>query len=1145
LIWLAPKQSTFQLERQILEDPTITGYTRLHILSFERLAEQVLRHLGLAEPNLLNEDGRCMVLRSLLARRRNDLKLFRASARLNGFARQLSLVLHEIQRDQLTPELLRTLADRLPNAQSVRAKLEDLALLLEEYLKWLREHDLLDAGCLLSATAQAVQASAGAPRPQLCAALWVDGFMDLSSQEWDLLETVIPLCGQAILTFGLDLQAQRGASWLSQDWVVRRNFDRATARLRKRDGIHLEVTPLPRNTTGRFGKSPLLAAVEQAWADPQATVVFPPLIEEGMTAAPRQPAVTWMECAEPEAEAICAARLILRHVRAGGRFREVAILLRDLSAYQHCLERIFARYEIPFFLDQREAVAHHPLAELTRNALRTVVNDWQTDDWFAALKSGLAPAQENEIDRLENEALARGWRGAIWKKPLAVESDPDLTQWLAPLCERLLPPFLGFEQNLGLKGTNLTGLQLTAAIRKLWAALGAEDKLRAWAEEEPEVPGARPAGAVHATVWTQLNAWLETVELAFAAEALPAREWLPILEAGLATLTVGVIPPALDQVVIGSIDRSRSLEAPLVLLLGMNEGVFPARPTASAILTDADRELLSSQNFLTSGTAREQLSRERHLAYLALTRARQRLVLTSSSHTEEGQALLPSPILSQLQKLVPGLVPTLFSTELDLTEAEHPRDILAAWPKHMEGKEMGTGWNPSLPAMDGRGEACASLLGREGEKLGTGWNPSLPVRGGEDAALAAVLAESGQWRLDFQEPGPAVSLPKELVTRLYGKTLRTSVSRLEQFAACPFRFFVHSGLKAEDRQWFEADFKEQGNFQHEVLSTFHEELKSENKRWKDITPEAARERIGAIATRLAAGMGGGLWQATEESRFLSGVLTASLQDFIATIVEWMRGQYCFEPVAVELPFGGTPEAPAWKLDLGDGRSLELNGRIDRIDLFPSASKDEAFCIVVDYKSSQKKLDPILIENGLQLQLLAYLNVLRQWPDVQSHFGVSRLTPAGVFYINLQGKLERSHNRLDALADPGRDRRVAYRHAGRFDASALRLLDNREDITSGDQFNYRLKTDGTPYGNSREMLATSAFLALLDDTERRIIEMGQAVYAGRAELDPYRKGKLTACDYCSYATLCRIDPWTHNYRTLRRLETASSTEEEPS
>ena len=42
--------------------------------------------------------------------------------------------------------------------------------------------------------------------------------------------------------------------------------------------------------------------------------------------------------------------------------------------------------------------------------------------------------------------------------------------------------------------------------------------------------------------------WLNNLELAFAADTLPLEEWLPVVEAGLGNLSVGVIPPALDQV---------------------------------------------------------------------------------------------------------------------------------------------------------------------------------------------------------------------------------------------------------------------------------------------------------------------------------------------------------------------------------------------------------------------------------------------------------------------------------------------------------------------------------------------------------------------------------------------------------------------
>ena len=76
----------------------------------------------------------------------------------------------------------------------------------------------------------------------------------------------------------------------------------------------------------------------------------------------------------------------------------------------------------------------------------------------------------------------------------------------------------------------------------------------------------------------------------------------------------------------------------------------------------------------------------------------------------------------------------------------------------------------------------------------------------------------------------------------------TSVSRLENFAACPFRFFVHSGLRAEERKVFELDFREQGSFQHDVLKLFHEELQREGRRWRDLAPAEARERVARMAS---------------------------------------------------------------------------------------------------------------------------------------------------------------------------------------------------------------------------------------------------------------------------------------------------------
>jgi ATP-dependent helicase/nuclease subunit B len=262
--------------------------------------------------------------------------------------------------------------------------------------------------------------------------------------------------------------------------------------------------------------------------------------------------------------------------------------------------------------------------------------------------------------------------------------------------------------------------------------------------------------------------------------------------------------------------------------------------------------------------------------------------------------------------------------------------------------------------------------------------------------------------------------------------------------------------------------------------------------------------------------------------------------------------------------------------LGGGHRLALRGRIDRIDLCREAG-GRALCVVMDYKSGQKKLDKILIEHGVQLQLLAYLATIRSWPpevwttlnlpaffslaspkeeragvrspivlksnplapalsplgqgegEYPKNFGALTIALAGVFYVNLRGQYESGGTRDEALAEAAAARKRAYRHAGRFDASTLSRLDCTH---AADQFNYRLNQDGSVRSNSVEALPHAEFEALLDRVEMQLQEMGRAIFSGVAQVDPYRKGHETPCEFCDYRAACRVDPWTHRYRVLR-------------
>jgi ATP-dependent helicase/nuclease subunit B len=292
----------------------------------------------------------------------------------------------------------------------------------------------------------------------------------------------------------------------------------------------------------------------------------------------------------------------------------------------------------------------------------------------------------------------------------------------------------------------------------------------------------------------------------------------------------------------------------------------------------------------------------------------------------------------------------------------------------------------------------------------------------------------------------------------------------------------------------------------------------------------------------------------------------------------------------ELEFGfGADGAPAWEIDLGTGHRLALRGRIDRIDLCRETG-GRGLCVVMDYKSGRRKLDQVLVEHGVQLQLLAYLAAIRSWPsevwaglnlpaffsrsspkeeragssrrswakaeerrptvsksnplapalsplgrregEEPKNFGALKIAPAGVFYVNLRGQYERGNTRDEALADADGARKLAYRHTGRFDASFLGKFDNRPNAPCGDQFNYNRNHDGSLRKGSTEALPPAEFEKLFDRIEAQLKEMGRAIFSGAAQVDPYRKGHETPCDFCDYRSVCRIDPWTHRYRMLR-------------
>ena len=1198
LVLLAPKQATFQLERQLLGEGSLTGYTRLSIVSFERLAQFLIDEFSETPARLLPEDGRLMVLRALLARHHGELRLFRATARLPGFAAQLSLLLRDFQRHQLSPARLGVLAEAL--GDSLGDKLHDFAVVLRAYEQWLREHGLRDGNEVLAVATEILRdvatdaRRAGVAAPVRLAGLWLDGFAEMTPQELDLLAALAPFCERATLAFCLEGRPIDEPGWLSTWSVVAQTFRACHARLAGVAGCEVVVEELARvPERGRFARRPVLAHLERCWSSPRAYIA-----PEENAAAAGQTQLAFASqfdddtlrvfvCANPEAEAVLAAREILAHTRGGGRYRDCAVLVRQLRGYDRVLRRVFTRYEIPYFLDQRESVAHHPLAELTRFALRVAAFGWRREDWFGALKTGLTGVGDREIDWLENLALEHGWEGRGWRERQKVKGKRQkegtggadkISDGLSPIAEsrevvvmekaealraRLVGPFARLEDRVG---AGVSGRELAGALREFWGTLGVGAALEQWSVAAVAHPQFQIDEAMHRTVWRQMMAWVENLELAFGGEAMALREWLPILESGLGGLSVGVIPPALDQVLIGTIDRSRNPELRLALVLGLNESVFPPPPPPGVLLTDEERLELERREVYLGPSARQRLGHERYFGYIACTRSGGRLVLTSAAADGEGKPLNASPFLAQVGRMFPRVKMVEAPAEVDWREAEHGCEVLAPLleldeARNLAGEfgagELGKG-EGEIPPLDSlvpirlSSPLLAAGLHDAPETPAGGYAPPLPGpllhpmeeretdnnlfpapwRGIAELPMFAGFLAKGRALRERLGDEP---LSRELIAALLGNELVTSVSKLEDFAACPFKFFVSRTLRGEERKEFEVDARLSGEFQHEVISEFHRRLQARGQRWRDVEAGAAWVLVREIGEALLPVFHEGVFQAQARNEFAARGLIDGLVKLAAALVDWMR-QYEFDPVAVELGFGLRESAlKGWRLELGDGHALVLRGRIDRVDVAREAD-GAALAVIIDYKSSARNFDELHLQHGLDLQLPAYLNALRNVPGVEAALGVGAVRPAGLFYVAFRGSPGAGKSRAEVLAGAEETRRAVFKHLGRFDRSVVARLDNRPGQVPGDQFRFKFKKDGTFSAVGCDGLAPEDFLGLLARNEQQLQAHGRGVFAGDIAVRPYRAGKETACDFCAYRAICRFDSWTSPFRVLRATKT---------
>ena len=121
----------------------------------------------------------------------------------------------------------------------------------------------------------------------------------------------------------------------------------------------------------------------------------------------------------------------------------------------------------------------------------------------------------------------------------------------------------------------------------------------------------------------------------------------------LETLTLGVIPPTGDAVLVSSVTRSRVPELRAVMILGAVVGKFPKVVEEDPILSDGQREFFNGRTADPIGVGSDrQLLEMRFFDYSALTRASELLVVSYPLADGRGRAVGRSRYVGRLVELL-------------------------------------------------------------------------------------------------------------------------------------------------------------------------------------------------------------------------------------------------------------------------------------------------------------------------------------------------------------------------------------------------------------------------------------------------------------------------------------------------------------
>lgn len=1075
LIYLVPEQYTFQRETMLLKDVGEEGLLRAQVLSFKTMAQKVFDECGGRVHDRMRDVGKSMLIHKILQESEENLQYFNRISKEQGFTDIISETITEFKKYNVTPSVLREGLTKIDD-EELKSKLTDLANIFEKFDISISEN-LVDTDDELTYLANKLNNCSLYDNAEI----WIDEFTTFTPQQMEVIKGLAKKCKEVNIALCMDEVSSGDDSEVTDIFNSLKTTELRILNMMRDEHIGYEKpVNLNDNKNNRFKYNHELKHLEKYFF----TYPFKSYKQDVNT-------IRLYKANNSYDEVENVAKEILRFVRDKGyRFRDISVVCRNIDDYEKIATVIFNEYDIPFFLDKKIDILSNPLIVLILSSIEVMIRNWSYESVFKYLKSGLVNIDSNEIDILENYVLANGIKGFKWTNELSIsEEDNDEIDPIKVMI-KVREPLIKLHSRI--RG-NKSVKAICTAIYEFLIELDCFNRIEEWISEFDEY-GMQSKVMEYQQVSEIVIDILDQAVDVIGEDLITINEFYKILNAGFQNREIGIIPVALDQVNIGGIGRIKGRNVKVLFIVGVNDGVLPAANKDEGILSDRDRDLLKENGIELSSSTRAKVFEEQYMVYTALTLASDYLMISYPMADFEGKSLRASIVIPRLKRIFPKLIEEsdLFnlkekSDKYSKVTAPIPtfNELILALRRNYENEDVEDYWKDVY------------CWYKDKEEF---YNKSGNILEG----------------LKYSNDGEVVA--REKLKKLYSikdGRLLFSVSRLENYAECPFSYFIKYGLKARDRKVYEFSAPDLGSFMHEILDEFTNKVKRERISWSELNSERCRNIVSDLIEKKLIEDGNSILNSSKKYKYFTNRFKRVIAKSVSVLAEQMRkGQ--FEIFSNEFQFGNLRDGAPIKLELPSGEEIYLTGRIDRIDSLDLHGN--TYIRVIDYKSGSKKFDLNELYYGLQIQLLVYLDAILKNSEYILH---TQAMPGAILYFKIDDPIIKSKSELQ-------DEEIRKQVLDKLKMNGL-LLKDAELVKAmdNDMETYSLvipatfKKDGDFSSNS-SVITEEQFNILREYVNFKMIELCEDMLSGKIRIEPCKNQRTSYCDYCDYSAICQFD-----------------------